>query len=135
MVNVTSETVTLTIDGQQVSVPKGTNVLEAAKLLGIDPFEMRRINKVRETDRIESIWKEPSDAFFGSYGIDQCLDLVEKALASGRGLPKPEGEDWLEGTGIGLAIVRRAVERCGGKVGVESDGQSGSRFWVELPAA
>ena len=29
-------TVTLTIDGQQVTVPKGTNVLEAAKLLGHD---------------------------------------------------------------------------------------------------
>lgn len=31
-----SETVTLTIDGQSVTVPKGTNVLEAAKLLGND---------------------------------------------------------------------------------------------------
>ncbi|HVK86829.1 MAG TPA: 2Fe-2S iron-sulfur cluster-binding protein [Kofleriaceae bacterium] len=31
-----SETVTLQIDGQSVTVPKGTNVLEAAKLLGID---------------------------------------------------------------------------------------------------
>lgn len=40
------------------------------------------------------------------------------------------------GTGIGLSIVRRAVERLGGRVGVESDGQSGSRFWMELrPAA
>lgn len=39
------------------------------------------------------------------------------------------------GTGIGLAIVRRAIEQCGGRVGVQSDGQSGSRFWIELPAA
>ncbi len=39
-----------------------------------------------------------------------------------------------EGTGIGLAIVRRAVQRMGGSVGVESDGSHGSRFWVELPA-
>ena len=31
-----SDTVTLTIDGQPVTVAKGTNVLEAAKLLGID---------------------------------------------------------------------------------------------------
>ncbi len=31
-----SETVTLTIDGREVTVPKGTNVIEAAKLLGID---------------------------------------------------------------------------------------------------
>ncbi|HEY4238369.1 MAG TPA: 2Fe-2S iron-sulfur cluster-binding protein [Kofleriaceae bacterium] len=31
-----SDPVTLTIDGKQVSVPKGTNVLEAARTLGID---------------------------------------------------------------------------------------------------
>lgn len=40
-----------------------------------------------------------------------------------------------EGTGIGLAIVRKAVERMNGQVGVESDGISGSTFWFELPVA
>jgi len=40
-----------------------------------------------------------------------------------------------EGTGIGLAIVRKATERMGGSVGVESDGVHGSRFWMELRAA
>jgi signal transduction histidine kinase len=39
------------------------------------------------------------------------------------------------GTGIGLAIVRKGVERMGGRVGVESLAGSGSRFWLELPAA
>jgi signal transduction histidine kinase len=39
-----------------------------------------------------------------------------------------------EGTGIGLAIVRKAIERMNGKVGVESDGVNGSRFWIELAA-
>jgi PAS domain S-box-containing protein len=39
------------------------------------------------------------------------------------------------GTGIGLAIVKRAVEKMGGSVGVESQPPEGSRFWVELPRA
>jgi two-component system sensor histidine kinase/response regulator len=39
-----------------------------------------------------------------------------------------------EGTGIGLAIVQRAVQRMGGACGVESAPGQGSRFWVDLPA-
>jgi CheY-like chemotaxis protein len=40
-----------------------------------------------------------------------------------------------EGTGIGLAIVRKVIYRMGGKVGVESEPGAGSSFWVELPVA
>jgi PAS domain S-box-containing protein len=37
------------------------------------------------------------------------------------------------GTGIGLGIVKRAVQRMDGTVGVESSLGQGSRFWIELP--
>jgi signal transduction histidine kinase len=39
-----------------------------------------------------------------------------------------------EGSGIGLAIVRKAAERMNGRVGVQSEPGKGSRFWLELPA-
>ncbi len=39
-----------------------------------------------------------------------------------------------DGTGIGLAIVHRAVQRMGGTCGVESASGAGSRFWVDLPS-
>lgn len=37
-----------------------------------------------------------------------------------------------DGTGIGLALVRKAVERMEGRAGVESEPGVGSRFWLEL---
>ncbi|MCC5642734.1 hypothetical protein LC607_07200 [Nostoc sp. CHAB 5824] len=37
------------------------------------------------------------------------------------------------GSGIGLAIVRKGVERMGGQVGVESQPGQRSRFWIDLP--
>lgn len=39
-----------------------------------------------------------------------------------------------EGTGVGLAIVRRAVQRMNGSVGVRPAANGGSVFWLELPA-
>ena len=78
---------------------------ELGELLGMDPFAIRRQNMVRPDDWIESVWKDPTDVGFGSYGLDQCLDLVETALAAGGGLSKPDGDDWAEGAGVALAML------------------------------
>lgn len=39
------------------------------------------------------------------------------------------------GTGVGLAIVKRMIERLGGSVGVGGRAQGGSRFWIKLKLA
>jgi PAS domain S-box-containing protein len=42
------------------------------------------------------------------------------------------GIEQYPGTGIGLAIVKKGIERMGGSVGVESELGKGSKFWIEL---
>jgi len=43
--------------------------------------------------------------------------------------------DKYAGTGIGLAIVQKGIERMGGKAGVASEAGKGSKFWFELKKA
>jgi CO/xanthine dehydrogenase Mo-binding subunit len=98
---------------------------EMAIALKMDPFALRRKNVVTQHDLIESVWHEPGDASFGSYGLDQCIDIVEKALASGRGIKKPEGADWLEGTGVALTMLASGPpteHRSGATVALRADG-------------
>src|SRR6202012_5547748 len=72
---------------------------ELAKKIGISPFGMGRRNVVKPGDPILSPPEsEYHDVVYGSYGLDQCLDLVERAMASGATQPALSG-DWLIGDG------------------------------------
>jgi signal transduction histidine kinase len=43
------------------------------------------------------------------------------------------GVESFPGTGVGLAVVRKGLERLGGNCSVDSEPGRGSRFWIELP--
>jgi putative selenate reductase molybdopterin-binding subunit len=76
---------------------------ELARSLGIDPVELRRRNLIGEGDELVNGSGEAEDVSTASIGVVDCLDLVEKALASGRGLSAPDG--WATGTGIAVAML------------------------------
>ncbi len=63
---------------------------------------------------------------------------------TGAGIPKEKQasvferfvklNDFVQGTGLGLSICQAIAERCGGKIGVTSEGEGhGSTFWLWTP--
>jgi putative selenate reductase molybdopterin-binding subunit len=99
---------------------------ELARMLNIDPIEFRRKNMVGPYDNMESAWKETTDLTMGSYGLDQCLDAVERALRTGKGRPKPDGDDWLVGTGAAISMldcVPPTEQRSGSEIALLEDGR------------
>ena len=83
---------------------------ELARELGMDPLEFRRRNVVAEGDAMVSTSAEPAeDVHYGSYGLDQCIDLVRSALASGREDPERAGvgldPEWQVGEGTALSMI------------------------------
>jgi signal transduction histidine kinase len=69
------------------------------------------------------LWVEDNGIGVESEALGKIFDIFQRLHSE------------YEGTGIGLAIVRKAVERMGGAVGVLSEPGKGSRFWIELPEA
>ncbi|GAA1998770.1 molybdopterin-dependent oxidoreductase [Nakamurella flavida] len=85
---------------------------ELAHTLGIDPFELRRRNVVREGEPLLVAHPEPEpDLVWGSYGLDQCLDLAQDALRRGNGVNPPVGDHWRTGEGMAVAMIATMAPR------------------------
>jgi putative selenate reductase molybdopterin-binding subunit len=79
---------------------------ELARKIEMDPFEFRACNVVRPGDpMISTKGAEGHDVQYGSYGLDQCLTLVNNALDRGGGLEPPASADWLVGQGVALGMI------------------------------
>ncbi|MGY1722219.1 molybdopterin-dependent oxidoreductase [Blastococcus sp. SYSU DS0533] len=77
---------------------------ELAREVGISPFELRRRNVVVPGDPLVVNGPPSTDLEFGSYGLDQCLDLAEAALRE-TGPAEPPAEGWVIGEGMALAMI------------------------------
>lgn len=68
--------------------------------------------------------------------VDQGIGIEQEALERIFNVfERLHGEEEFPGTGIGLAIVKKGIDRMGGAVGVESSPGRGSSFWIELKTA
>jgi len=97
---------------------------ELARALKMDPFEFRRLNVVKPDDQMIAESEAATDTEFGSYGLDQCLDLVQAALTRGNGVKRPDG-DWLEGQGMAISMhgaVPPTEHRSEARLGLGEDG-------------
>lgn len=78
---------------------------DLAAQLDMDPFEFRRRNVVVPGDHFIDAHVVGDELQFGSYGLDQCLDLTQAALLRGNGVAAPEGEQWKTGEGMAIAMI------------------------------
>ncbi len=82
----------------------------------VEAAETDRFVEIRVTDTGIGVPREQHDSIF---------DVFYQVAATTRGVR--------EGTGLGLAICRRLLEQMGGRIWVESEPGSGSRFIFTLP--
>jgi signal transduction histidine kinase len=99
-------------------------ISNAAKFVapGVDPHIRIRAER---RDAIIRLWVEDNGIGIDPLYHDRVFGVFER-------LHKQEE---YPGTGIGLAIVRKCMERMGGHAAVQSEVGKGSRFWIEAPAA
>ena len=78
--------------------------------------------RAERRDAWARVWVEDNGIGISKLMLGRVFDMFSR------------GHKGYEGTGIGLALVRKVTERMGGKAGVESEEGKGSRFWLDLKA-
>jgi light-regulated signal transduction histidine kinase (bacteriophytochrome) len=77
----------------------------------------------KETEQSCVLWVKDNGVGFDMKYHDRIFGIFQRLHRS---------EDY-PGTGVGLAIVRKAMERMGGRAWAESEQGSGATFYLEIP--
>lgn len=94
----------------------------AVKFTGKTPHPRIEIGS-QETAQNNMIWVRDNGVGFDMKDHDRMFNIFQRL--------NPTEE--YPGTGIGLAIVRKAMERMGGRAWAESEAGNGATFYLEIP--
>ena len=100
------------------------NLVDNALKYSRDAAPPRVCIGARHDDGVDHLWVRDNGIGFDMKFHDRIFEIFQRLQRA---------EDY-DGTGVGLAIVRRAVTRMGGRVWAESAPGAGATFHLELPA-
>lgn len=125
----------------KINIEKGMPVFKTKKLLFQQVFLNLLSNAIKYNDKPEGlihIWKRELNNRYQftvqDNGIGINAAYHEKIFDIFQTL---EARDTIEGTGVGLSIIKKSVEEMGGTISLESEEGKGSKFtftWPKEPA-
>jgi len=128
------------------SIELAVKIADGLPHIAVDPDKIRQVL----TNLLDNAVKYSPEGGRVELTASQAGDRLRFSVTdTGLGIPAGEQERIWEkfyrldpnltrgvgGTGLGLYICSELVERMNGRIWVESDGESGSQFFVELPLA
>jgi signal transduction histidine kinase len=111
-------------------------------LIAADPIQLRRVfqnligNAIqnRRTEPPRIIVSATRDGAYWRFAVADNGRGIERDLAGALFEPFRRGRtNRYEGTGLGLALCKRVIERHGGRIWVESEPGAGSTFYFTVP--
>ncbi len=134
------------IDDLRFKIEDASATIEFAELLKVygEPTQIRQIFQNLIQNSLK--FKNDRDPVIKINSVQENEMILFTVSDNGIGIAKEHqklifeifqrlhGREEFEGTGIGLALVKKIVERHGGKIWVESEPGKGSTFFFTLPA-